>query len=103
MSEPFEIKVGTIGRLIACDNCDCCYSPSLPSEQKHGVDWEPCDHGRNNRKLVEIIEQYEHEDPAMETPCFVVRNICSDETMDEVRMWDLARPAPLEQLALQAE
>lgn len=89
----FEIGVGVIARLIACDNCDLCDQPVE----------DPCGHGRNNHKLVEVVEEYPHEDPAMETPCYVVRVLCGEELVDEVRMWDLERPSPLEELAQQAE
>lgn len=89
----FEIKVGTIAKLIACDNCgleeDECFT-------------DPCSHGRNNHKLVEILEEYPHEDSAMETPCYTVRVLSTGELLDEVRLWDFARPSALEALALQA-
>jgi len=93
MSGPFEIGIGTVAKLIACDNCDCCA----------GTDDPPCGHGRNNHKLVEIVEEYPHEDPAMETPCYVVRVISSDVLLDGIRMWDVERPSPLEELASSAE
>jgi hypothetical protein len=90
----FEIKLGTIAKLVACDNCDLC-------------DWDedddPCDHGRNNHKLVEVVEESPHEDPAMETPCYVVRVLQTGEILDDIRMWDIERPSPLEELAQTAE
>ena len=86
----FKIKVGTIARLIACDNCD------NPVE-------DPCSHGRNNYELVEVVKQYEHEDPAMETPCYEVRVFSSGEDLDGVRLWDLVRLTPLEELAAAAK
>ena len=82
-----------MGRLIACDNCDCCEL----------TDQAPCSHGQHNHKLVEVLREYPHPDPTMETPCYEVRVVGSEVVMDEIRMWDLVRPAPLEQLALEAE
>lgn len=96
MSGPFEIGVGTIARLISCSNCQADYGQS--DEFCGG-----CAHKKLNHKLVRVVEQYEHEDPAMETPCFIVSSLDGEIHIEGIRMWELERPNPLEELASQAE
>ncbi|HUW11072.1 MAG TPA: hypothetical protein VM537_15180 [Anaerolineae bacterium] len=100
MSEAFEIKVGTIGRLISCDNCVADHGkPEIWENEEVCPD---CAHGTMRRKIVRVIEQYKHKELAMETPCFVVSSLDSETHIEGIRMWDLERISPLELLALQA-
>jgi len=81
----FEIGVGTTARLIACDNCPLCDDDEVG-----------CVHGRLNGKLVEVIKQYA---TPSETLLFAVRVVSTGEETDNIRLWDLERMSPLEQLA----
>ena len=91
----FEIKVGIIARLISCDNCRDDYGDCNSND--------PCSHRALSRKLIRVIEQYKHEDPGMETPCYVVSSLDGETHIEGIRMWDLEELSPLERLAGSAE